>query len=124
MILLFPVLNSRMIIYVIYVSQIHPYRQLGLCSHDFQFYFTLTFFPPQNLCILRKVTIQIAKSHKSAPLAGHAFCRLMRREGSISDSAKINVILHCNIVISCLDCHINHIQIVRVIAIFVPVFFR
>ena len=67
-----------------------------------------------------QITVQVAERHQSAPLACHPASCLMCRKAGVSNAAEIDVILHGDIKIACLNRNVNGVQIIGITAVRVP----
>ena len=119
MVLLFPEVNSSGVVCV-FCGHAHPDGELCSHTHDFQLYFTLIGLAAQSGMFCVQITVQVAERHQSAPLACHPACSLMCGKAAITDTAEIDVILHGDIKIACLNRNVNGVQIIGITAVRVP----
>ena len=119
MILLFPVGNCRFIVSVLF-RHAHPDWELCSHTHDFQLNFALIRFTTQHRMLCFQVAVQITEGHQTAPLACHPAGCLMCRKAGISNAAEVDVILHSDIVVTRLNCHIDCVEIVGIAPVLLP----
>ena len=118
-ILLLPVIANGCICTCI-LSPAHPDRNLNLCRVDGKLCLAGVFASCQDIGVQHRLLAKIAEACKAGPLAAHFHYRLLGDDCAVAEAHGIDIILHCDVCLACLNLHIYFIHVVSVRAGQIP----